>query len=516
MATLEELVVRIKADTSALERGMQQANGIVQKSSANMAGSLGLAAKAAIGLGAALAVREVALYAKSVYDAANALQDLSDKTGVSVSFLSNLEGAVIKSGGTIETASNAIFIMSSNIGEAAKGNEALAETFKQLGINVSELTSLTPEEQFIRISNAIGALGTNYEKAEAARAVFGRGAKELLPIINEGANALNNQNHVLEQGVSNIDSLGDAIAGFAKTTRDNFIIVIGEAIGRLDRLTESMGYSIAETERLAKVGGVIANFHQTRPDTVNAFSFTPAAKARLGMSGGTASSAIQRTTATQKKAYEEVAKASADTSRKLEDDTIRTTRIIEDHFGNALESAMFDFKNFGDAASNILMGIAKDLTRMNVIEPLKKSLTGGGGGGLLGSLLSGGFNNAGQSGLPWQSFGNVNPAGGIYTGSSFGGFFAEGGTLPAGKWGVAGENGAELIYGGATGKTIIPNGAGGGVTVMQNITVNAGVTEAVRQEVMAAAPLIANAARNSVFEQVQRGGSAARIMQGRT
>jgi len=51
----------------------------------------------------------------------------------------------------------------------------------------------------------------------------------------------------------------------------------------------------------------------------------------------------------------------------------------------------------------------------------------------------------------------------------FAGFFADGGTVPAGQWGIAGENGPEPIYGGASGMTVVPNGAtspqgGGGST----------------------------------------------------
>ncbi|MEY5097607.1 MAG: hypothetical protein RJA36_326, partial [Pseudomonadota bacterium] len=44
----------------------------------------------------------------------------------------------------------------------------------------------------------------------------------------------------------------------------------------------------------------------------------------------------------------------------------------------------------------------------------------------------------------------------------FGGFYAEGGTLGAGKWGIAGENGPEIIHGPAG---VTPMGAGGGMTV---------------------------------------------------
>lgn len=61
-------------------------------------------------------------------------------------------------------------------------------------------------------------------------------------------------------------------------------------------------------------------------------------------------------------------------------------------------------------------------------------------------------------------------------GGLFGGMFASGGTLPPGEWGIAGEEGPELIRGGRTGMTVAPlawagagAGAGGG-----NITMNVG------------------------------------------
>lgn len=94
-------------------------------------------------------------------------------------------------------------------------------------------------------------------------------------------------------------------------------------------------------------------------------------------------------------------------------------------------------------------------------------LFGGGGGGGLGSLFGGGggglggiFSNFGGmfggiknmfSGL-WGGvtdfFGGLFGGGGL--GGLFGGFFANGGYLPAGKFGVAGEAGPELITGPAT------------------------------------------------------------------
>lgn len=77
----------------------------------------------------------------------------------------------------------------------------------------------------------------------------------------------------------------------------------------------------------------------------------------------------------------------------------------------------------------------------------------------------------------------VNPffeaAGGVVKGAissglsslsgSFAGFFAAGGRIPAGQWGIAGEAGAELVYGGRHGVEVVPMGPAGGST---HVTVN--------------------------------------------
>lgn len=55
-------------------------------------------------------------------------------------------------------------------------------------------------------------------------------------------------------------------------------------------------------------------------------------------------------------------------------------------------------------------------------------------------------------------------------GNLFSGFFAKGGTIPAGHWGIAGEQGAEIVYGGSHGVEVIPAGAGGGMNVTFNIS----------------------------------------------
>ncbi|MCK9494155.1 MAG: phage tail tape measure protein [Dehalococcoidia bacterium] len=56
--------------------------------------------------------------------------------------------------------------------------------------------------------------------------------------------------------------------------------------------------------------------------------------------------------------------------------------------------------------------------------------------------------------------GGLVPGGGIVS-SIFGGFFADGGFLKPGQYGIVGERGPELVYGGRTGMTVQPASQGG-------------------------------------------------------
>lgn len=85
-----------------------------------------------------------------------------------------------------------------------------------------------------------------------------------------------------------------------------------------------------------------------------------------------------------------------------------------------------------------------------------------------------------------ESFGKNGEIGGVagslfsgagdFFGDLFGGFFADGGYLPPGKWGIAGEKGPEPIFGGKTGVTVQSN-SGTQPTVI-NLTQNISTQDA--------------------------------------
>lgn len=128
-------------------------------------------------------------------------------------------------------------------------------------------------------------------------------------------------------------------------------------------------------------------------------------------------------------------------------------------FASAAEEAIVKWQGF----SSLMKGIEQDLLRIGarklITEPLANAATG-----FLSSLMGGG---AGTSG---KDASGINAEGGAGFWASviqlFAGGFAKGGYIPPGQWGIVGERGPEVAYGGRNGKTITP--IGGGSTFVYN------------------------------------------------
>jgi hypothetical protein len=148
-------------------------------------------------------------------------------------------------------------------------------------------------------------------------------------------------------------------------------------------------------------------------------------------------------------------------------DKLAETKSIADELGmsfaSAFEDAIVGGKEFGEVLKALEQDIIRIITRRLVTEPFSQwvsgqvgNLTGGGGiGDLFGNLFK-----------------------------SFGGLFAEGGTLGAGKWGIAGEAGPELVMGPAQ---ILPAGAGATMTVQNHFTITGPVDRRTQEQIAAAA-----------------------------
>lgn len=135
-------------------------------------------------------------------------------------------------------------------------------------------------------------------------------------------------------------------------------------------------------------------------------------------------------------------------------DEVQQTREAAEQFALTLSSSLGSFIERGGSVRDffdaLLQDILKLTTQLLIIKPLAEGLTEVFGG--TAAKSGGGKQIAGL-------FGSL--------GSLFSGFFADGGFIPPGRFGVVGERGPELAFGGRSGQTIQP--MGGNVSIAINV-----------------------------------------------
>ena len=162
-------------------------------------------------------------------------------------------------------------------------------------------------------------------------------------------------------------------------------------------------------------------------------------------------------------------------------ETLREQKSIADELGLTFSSAFEDAVIGGKSFSDVLKGIEKDIARIII----RKSVTEP-----LGNAISGIF-----SGINWGSIFN------------FGGGKASGGAVYPGQYYVVGEKGPEVLLPNTAG-TVVPNNAlGGGVTIVQNISVD---SRSDRASILAAMSQAKDMAKAEILNSMQRGGTYAR------
>jgi hypothetical protein len=185
------------------------------------------------------------------------------------------------------------------------------------------------------------------------------------------------------------------------------------------------------------------------------------------------------------------------------DPLLQQTRALGQEMGESIAGGLGEAVVEGKNLRDTLKGIEKDLIniliRTKFTKPLGDFLGGtiggngqaSGGGGWLGSLFGNLFGGGGGSSAGFgtgSAFGNMD----------FGGFFATGGTLQPGHWGIAGENGPEPIFAGAVPVHVTPNGGRAAVVVNLHQSFAPGTDKStINQAAQAAGMALATAQRRN-------------------
>ncbi len=233
--------IELSTRDSKLVKGLSNASKKLKAFGASL-GAMGLKLTAA---GGAIVAPLVGM-AKQFADVGADLDDMSQRTGVSVQALSELGFAAEMSGSNLEQLGSALFRMRRRIANAATGGGPAARALRDLGIAAGELTQLPVEQQFDQIVRALAGVENESLRAQYAFEILGDGAKALMPLLNQGADgieAFRKQARDLGITISDDDAASAAALADAwdilKRSLSAVTIQLGAALAPL--LTETIG-----------------------------------------------------------------------------------------------------------------------------------------------------------------------------------------------------------------------------------------------------------------------------------
>ena len=174
---------------TALQGKFKQVEGAAQSLTSRV-GPLGSA------LGALAPVATVgglaALVGKTI-EAGDEFNDLSQRTGVSVESLAKFNKAAATSGTDIDAVAKALGKLSKGMYEAAEtGKGPTADALKTLGISATDATGKlkSADQVTLEIANKFKTMPDGVEKTALAMQLFGKSGAEMIPMLNEGGDAI--------------------------------------------------------------------------------------------------------------------------------------------------------------------------------------------------------------------------------------------------------------------------------------------------------------------------------------
>ena len=277
-------------DTKA--NGLNGTFGRIKGGAGAMTGALGA-------LVPAVAVGGLATLAKGSIDAADNLNDLSQRTGVSVESLSKFGAAANDSGSSVDEVAKAMGKLSKNIVDpASKTNEAL----RSIGVSSTDASGKirSMDQIMLDIADKFAKMPDGAQKTALAMELFGKSGMNLIPMLNQGRDALSKYNATMTtEGAQAADKFNDSLNEIARVVAGPFNQAVTALLPLITQIAEGLAGAITAFSQLPQpvqsavvvVGALAAAFLALAPAIAAIITIGPALAA--GLAGlGAAFSAI--------------------------------------------------------------------------------------------------------------------------------------------------------------------------------------------------------------------------------
>jgi hypothetical protein len=234
--------LKFMADILDMQSKMRQAEQLVSAGAGKMQSSI---SSMLAPLGAGISIAGLAAFVKTSIDAADNLNDLSKKTGISVERLSGLSLAANQSGTDLDGVAASISKLSQNMGKDA-------EKFRALGISAKD-----PLEAFKQLADIFSAVEDPQTRAALGAEALGKSWGSAAPLLAEGGESIGEMvekgmrlSGVTQQLADDADKFNDQLAEMKAASAGLGMKMAGEMLPALTDITKAVMTAYEEAGKL--------------------------------------------------------------------------------------------------------------------------------------------------------------------------------------------------------------------------------------------------------------------------
>lgn len=203
MSFLARLGVVLGLDTGEFSKGLSDAKFQLRQF------------ETGIKTGMVAAAAAVAAATAKVVHFADEIKDTAAASDVTISAVLDIGHALQLAGGSAENAGKVLANFNKTVGEAAMGDKAAQEMFKQLGISLKDLSQLSIEQLFRKTSESLGQMDDNAKRVALSMQAFGRGirgvdVKGFNETLKEGHGLTERQQKAFEDAAAAMDIMDNS------------------------------------------------------------------------------------------------------------------------------------------------------------------------------------------------------------------------------------------------------------------------------------------------------------------
>jgi phage-related protein len=242
-----DAVLKVRADVQGQGEidGLSRSLGNLNKAAQGTQGGLTRMGQAAKGLGGMLgalapvgAIAGLAALGKRSIDTADNLNDMSQRTGVAVESLSRFGAAAEDSGSSIEGVAKGMGQLAKRLGDTGSAGDKIRGTLQGMGISATDAQGkIKPlDELMLQIADKFSKMEDPVKRAALAQQLFGKSGVELIPMLNQGREALEKYQATISGDMAkSADQFNDALNEIGRSLQTEFNAALLEALPLIEK-----------------------------------------------------------------------------------------------------------------------------------------------------------------------------------------------------------------------------------------------------------------------------------------